>query len=69
GLVNPNQALVTSLDGDNAFNGIWATLTVTLPSNYRQGQWTLCGYEQVANAQDTLAMSVAPLGQSVAHLV
>lgn len=69
GLANPNTAFVTSLNGDNAFNGLWATGTITLPSNYVQGQWTLCGYEQAANAQDTLAIAIAPLGQSVVYLV
>jgi len=69
GLPNTNYALATSLNGDNAFNGIWANVAVTLPPSYTQGQWTLCGYESAANAQDTLGVAIAPLGQSPAHLV
>ncbi len=66
---NANTAIAMSLNGDNAFNGIWAEGDITLPASYTQGQWTLCGYESVPYAQDTLAIAIAPLGQSPAHLV
>lgn len=70
GLSNPNQALITSqATFAKSFNGIWAPIDVTLPPSYTQGQWTLCSYENVAYAQDTLAVAIAPLGQSPAHLV
>jgi len=70
GLSNTNTALITShQNAADAFNGIWAPISVTLPSSYTQGQWTLCAYESVQYAQDTLGIAIAPLGQSPAHLV
>ncbi|MEO7001832.1 MAG: pilus assembly protein TadG-related protein [Ktedonobacterales bacterium] len=72
GLSNPNSALQTSANGDNAFNGIWVDITTRLPSTYVQGQWTLCGAitnGQGDSAQDTLAIAISSPGQSPVHLV
>ena len=72
GLSNPNMALQTSANGDNAFNGIWADITVQLPTRYVAGQWLLCGgitNGQGGAAEDTLAVSISSPGQGQVHLV
>ena len=60
--------IATSLNGDRAFNGIWAHELLTLPANYHETAWSVCVWGPGVD-RDVMGITATALGQSPVHLI
>jgi hypothetical protein len=61
-------SIETSLNGDRAYNGLWAHEYITLPANYTQTSWSICSWGPGVD-RDLVGITATALGQSPVHLV